>query len=510
MFAFSSGYRRSWPFVLRGAVAAALLAGLVASPADAQERECHGQLGPPVPPRGAERVRLDGFVAHRRIFGFRTDLGYVRSLVRSDGLWDDFLDIPITRSEQRYIRLRDRVDLGPDAERYLRERPDIYGGRSIEDGWPGDPYMLVRVTRDVAVHRAALLRLARYPTRLRVRWTALSERQLGRLQRRILRDDKRLAAMGFDLASVGRGRGRIHVGVITARSDYARHFARRYGPSVQVQRIATRSHVVHCSKADAFSLHADGQAMTVHWTSGGSAKLERLEVTEHPDRIEVGVVEQSYTGANTADLRFESTAASLVAPLGDRAVVDAGTGLRLRLRGPLPGAPACPAERSVDEVDAEVQYEDEDEDEDDRQYPLRRVDRYLLAHADEYGGFRVEGRFALYGFTRNRERHERALKRMVRDPTHLRTFDATFTADQLSDQATRIQYDAQLGGGFLDGYGAFLVQRAEADASGVIVTLVTQRPDHAAYFAARYGAHVRTQVIGDRHECATPDGDMSE
>ena len=32
--------------------------------------------------------------------------------------------------------------------------------------------------------------------------------------------------------------------------------------------------------------------------------------------------------------------------------------------------------------------------------------------------------------------------------------------------------------------------------------LITARTDHAAYFANRYGAQVRTEVIGDRFECA--------
>ena len=37
-------------------------------------------------------------------------------------------------------------------------------------------------------------------------------------------------------------------------------------------------------------------SLTVHWESGGSNKLERIEVTEFPDRVEVGVVERSSTG----------------------------------------------------------------------------------------------------------------------------------------------------------------------------------------------------------------------
>ena len=33
------------------------------------------------------------------------------------------------------------------------------------------------------------------------------------------------------------------------------------------------------------------------------------------------------------------------------------------------------------------------------------------------------------------------------------------------------------------------------------VALITRRADHAAYFQARYGPLVRTDVVGDRFEC---------
>src|SRR5687768_16479569 len=77
---------------LKTAIVAALLAVLLlAGPAGAQERACRGQIGPPKSPRIAERERLDGYVAHRKIFRFRTDLRHVRALVRSGGPWDEFL-----------------------------------------------------------------------------------------------------------------------------------------------------------------------------------------------------------------------------------------------------------------------------------------------------------------------------------------------------------------------------------------------------------------------------------
>lgn len=59
----------------------------------------------------------------------------------------DFERFPATPREQRYVELRDRLDLGGRARRYLSRRPGIDGGTSIEDDVPRDPYLLVGLSR---------------------------------------------------------------------------------------------------------------------------------------------------------------------------------------------------------------------------------------------------------------------------------------------------------------------------------------------------------------------------
>ena len=68
--------------------------------------------------------------------------------------------------------------------------------------------------------------------------------------------------------------------------------------------------MLECSTSGNYEIAADGMSLTVHWESGGGNKLERIEVTEFPDRVEVGVVEKVYNGANTADLRYGAPARS--------------------------------------------------------------------------------------------------------------------------------------------------------------------------------------------------------
>ena len=97
----------------------------------------------------------------RRTFGFRSDRPYVRLLVRR-GRFEYDGWIPVTRRERRYLRLRERLTLGARAYRWLDRRPHVSGGESIEDGWPGEPYMLVRLTRDRAKHTRALRGRARF------------------------------------------------------------------------------------------------------------------------------------------------------------------------------------------------------------------------------------------------------------------------------------------------------------------------------------------------------------
>ena len=324
--------------------------------------------------------------------------------------------------------------------------------------------------------------------------------------------------------------------VITKRTDAAAYFRKHYGPGVKIEIDGTEEYVLVCSPSGRYEIAPDGMSLTVHWDSGGSNKLERIEVTEFPDRVEVGVVEKTYTGPNTADLRFEQAPAALSAPLGDRAVIDAATGKRMRQSGPSPGEPPCPEspsrprssrrspirqERGLPADPAYVQrrlnsrsyytraeqrwlQETETLDDDDK------VEAYLRRHRADYSGYTVVATYPatptiVYRFVRNTATHEAAIKRRSRHPKQIRTETVTFTAADIERLEETIGNDAAAGDGFFDGYGdagfSFAGATYDDRTAKVVMRVRTPRTDAAAYFAARYGPLVAVEVVGDRFEC---------
>ena len=169
-------------------------------------------------------------------------------------------------------------------------------------------------------------KLSRFP--VRVRKVAHSQQSLRRLQDSVSFDAH--AADGFQLSgtSVDIDRNVVEILLITDRKDHREYFRARYGPLVRTLVIATRATELACSRASAYQPVAGG--LRLHWITGGGAELERVEVTEHPGRVEIGVVERIPNGPRTAEARAASTRVELAAPLGGREVIDAATGLRLR------------------------------------------------------------------------------------------------------------------------------------------------------------------------------------
>jgi hypothetical protein len=321
-----------WLLALAGA---ALLA--VFAPAAADERICHGQHAMPTPASENDN-QLQNYARLRAWFGFRHDIPYIEGLIER-GLWDSgSLGLPVTKAEDRYLRLRNRLDLGSAANRYLRRHADVYGGLSIEDDWPQEPYILARFTRDVPAHLAALKRLARFPENLRAKRVRYSERDLRRIERRIEADRPMLERAGF-FVFVASPDGALHfeVAVVTRRKDYRAFFARRYGPIVKVRFAGTRLTRLECARADTYAVSPDGLTLTAHWGDSGSVTPERIELTEYPDRVEIGVVQRGPTMVRTADLVSHELAVRLSEPLGARAVIDAGSGRRVPQQGPSPG-----------------------------------------------------------------------------------------------------------------------------------------------------------------------------
>jgi hypothetical protein len=373
---------------------------------------------------------------------------------------------------------------------------------------------------------ATLTRLVPYPDNLRTVEVRYSERELRRLAGRIRRDLREHEAVGFDLSSWGPDldTNTVRIELITTRTDHAEYFAARYGP-VTTQVIATEPTIAMCTQAEGFEISGDGMRLTLGWSSSGDAKPGGVELREYEDRVEVGVVERLPSDGWTDDDVGYTSEVALSAPLGDRAVIDAGDGRRLRQRGPSPGEPPCPPDpppgTMVEELvaargdmglrndrafvrrllrrerrytPAEVPFVDAWE----RLEFLPRLERYFARHRDEFGGREIRGRYpgrpyVLARFTRRLAFHRRNLARIV----PVRVARARFTEADLFRLAERIDP------GFVDGWGdaGILVRRASVERNRIVVEVVTARDDYAAVLRRRFGAAVRAVLVGRRHEC---------
>jgi hypothetical protein len=276
----------------RRALISLIIAGLlaVAAPAGAHGRVCHAQHAR-TPAPSEEDIELQSYAELRESFGFRHDIPFIKRLIRHRR-WDSgSLELPVTKAEDRYLRLRMRLDLGSAALRYLHRHADVDGGVSIEDDWPREPYILVRFTRDVATHLAALKHVARFPENLRAKRIRYSERDRDRVDRRIEADHRALLRAGFFVVStLPEGALRIEIAVVTRRRDYQAFFAARYGPMVKVRFAGTHRTLLKCARAETYTVSPDGLTLTAHWGASGSATPERIEPAESADRVELGVV----------------------------------------------------------------------------------------------------------------------------------------------------------------------------------------------------------------------------
>jgi hypothetical protein len=521
---------------VRVAAAAILAALALAAPAAAASDEpiCHGQYAPPTAAE-QEQAAIQEYMRLRAELGFRADEAYVRELIRR-GVWEyDVGYIPVTPAENDYLRLRDRLDLGRKAKRYLHRRRDLFAGLSIEDDWPREPYLLVRVTRDRAAHESNLQRLARFPDNLRTVQVRYSLRALRRVGNRIGDDYEALKHAGFELTQFGADivTNTVGVSLITERTDAAAYFRDRYGP-VTVQVIATEPTFLDCEDAFYYEISGDGRGVTIHWDRAGGVTPERIDVTEHPDRVEVGVVDRVPHGGTEDMAVHERGTVRLAQPLGERPVVDMADGRRLLQHGPGPGEPPCPVTGPLRRLENAIAARREHGLPHGRAYVrrmLRRKDPYTKAehaylriretleiavpvfryedrHADEFGGTSIEDHYPakpvlVERFTGHLRRHTRNLRRLMKYPELLRVVRARWTERELAALAGRILDDADGGDGFVGGFGdaGFYVEHAYADPTRTVALVRTPRTDAARYFRSHYGPAVKVLVIGRRYEC---------
>jgi hypothetical protein len=515
---------------------------ILAAPASAQERVCHGQLAPPPPPTKAEQelAQLKDFARQRAQFGFRHDLPYVRELVARGVREYDVGYIPVTPRENRYLKLRDELELGAKAERYLREHRDVDGGVNIRDAWPRDPYLEVRFTKDVQRNVAAIKRLARDPRHVRGARARYSLRELERLNDRVYGQRKALGKAGFHLVSSSVAfEGYVELDVITRRTDARAYFRKRYGAgAIKVTVYIGDEYSLSCAAASSYEIAPDGLALTVRWNSGGGAKPIKIEVTEFADHVEVGAVERIYNGPRNDDATILSLAGALSAPLGDRPVIDAANGQRLLQRGASPGEPPCPAKPTRTRLERAIETRQMRALPTDPAYVQRQLDRgrfysaaeerwlkradalmgdfdaYVRTHSDDYAGSRTLPTFpaapkVVLRFTRDLDAHLAALRKLTKHPEAVSVEPGAYPAARLADLTDAIEAEREAGRGFLDAFGdgGFYLASLYIDnaADVIVVKVATPRPDAVEYFATRFGAAVRVEVVGDRYECTLAD-----
>lgn len=124
-----------------------------------------------------------------------------------------------------------------------------------------------------------------------------------------------------------------------------------------------------------------------------------------------------------------------------------------------------------------------------------RVDRLLRRHPHLSGGVSVEddwprGPYLLVRVTRDAVRYERVLRRLARFPRNLRTMKVARSYRSLRRLQHRIDFRAHEPDGFHVSAAGVDVYR-----NRVRIEVITRRTDAEAYFRARYGPGVTTDVI---------------
>jgi hypothetical protein len=171
----------------------------------------------------------------------RADPAYVQSLL------DD--DREFTEPERRWVRSVQRLDQDNDIHEYTIHYRKEWGGTAVVADYPAKPYLLVRLTKRLALHTRELRRIARRPDEIRTVRAVHAVDEFYATADRINEDAS--AGDGF-LDGYGRAGFRVlaangHdqtadvvVDVVTTRPDAAAYFAARYGDYVKVNILGER------------------------------------------------------------------------------------------------------------------------------------------------------------------------------------------------------------------------------------------------------------------------------
>jgi hypothetical protein len=297
--------------------------------------------------------------------------------------------------------------------------------------------------------------------------------------------------------------------------------------------VYERSTVDGCARAGGFEIAPDGMSLSVSW-SDAPKRPRRVEVTEYPDRVAVGIVVgySLYPGFGDPG---GTTVVRLKAPLAGRPVYDASNGARLVQRGPAPGAPPCPANPREDStpleqlaaereqygmnvdpaflqtlIDADIRYTPEEQQWLDRYREIEgggRAEDYLMGGRvrRDWGGNTVVARYPdppymIVRLLRNFARHQREVLKLAELP--IRFERSTVQREWFYILPLYIGDDARANDGYLEDFYVAHTDGHESTQT-VDVWVITTRPlaEAEAYFKGRYGGIVRVHVIGDRVEC---------
>ncbi len=196
---------------------------------------------PPLPPPPRFPTPLESAIRERNDYGMNVDPVYVQSLLDRGRTF--------TEPEERWIRSYKRIADQDDIDEYFEHRREDWGGTSLIADYPAKPYVLVRLLRHQAFHEQRLKRLATDPDRLRTQLSTVQRDWFYTLPQHI-GDDAGLTDGFFDgygragfYVVVAQGHAEtqsVDVTVITARTDAAEYFRRRFGSIVNVQVVGDR------------------------------------------------------------------------------------------------------------------------------------------------------------------------------------------------------------------------------------------------------------------------------
>jgi hypothetical protein len=404
----------------------------------------------------------DDIRSFRADFGLPADDDVVEHMLaeykadrQEEGMW-------LTDAEyERYDR---RVALQTEAHERLGEYLAAHS-QAFAGMWYGaglDPEYNVAFTRDVDLHREALLRLYPHPDIVRVHHARYSLAELEAIGDRVEEDEEALAAAGVNWMGIGIDEvaNRVTVEVVAPDAQTARSVLNdRYGPAVECEWLGSTDTDVTKVPWQLWSADADDRRLTVHYNVLAAAEFDRVVLDEDDRQVRVTLFVREPVGTAKAIGAIREASVELSAPVGGRRVIDGTTGRERERRIP--------------------------EEVIDRSWELVRA--YVAGHSDEYGGSWDEHPGCHVAFTSRVEAHREALLELLPEPDALVVHEVERTEAELLDLGKRVKRER----GLLRSHGIDCVEPPHlySDDNAMFVEIEAKDRETALRFMEdRYGA----------------------